>query len=93
MKLVTVTDMATGMLVDLDPEKIFYVRISEKMSATIIVSVGGAFVACREPKDEVMTKWQEAKNYKPEAPKLAESTPPVSGINPGLQVGNNPGGQ
>lgn len=86
MKFIVVTDMSSGMLVDIDPTKVFYVRVSEKMSATIIVSIGGAFVACREPKDEVMTKWLEAINYKPEAPQAA-------GINPGNQVGQTPGGQ
>lgn len=74
MKTVTVTDMASGMLVDLNPSQIFYVRVSDKMGATIIAAIGGAFVACREPKDEVMTKWQEALAFKPEVPAAAETT-------------------
>lgn len=88
MKFVTVTDMASGMIVDIDPDRIYYVRVSEKMGATIITSVGGAFVACREPKDEVLTKWQEAKtNNLGLANSQAESKQP-SGYSPGKQVGN-----
>lgn len=67
MKFVTVSDMATGNLIDIWPAHIFYVRINEKLNATLVVSVGGAFVACREPKDEVIKQWQEALIYKGEA--------------------------
>jgi hypothetical protein len=68
MRFVTVTDLATGNLIDIWPGHIFYVRINEKINATIVVSMGGAFVACREPKDEVLTKWQDALTNKTEAP-------------------------
>ena len=75
MKFVTVTDIASGMLVDLDPQMIFYVRVSEKMGATIVASIAGAYVACREPKDEVIKMWLDArKNNLEMAKSQVEST-------------------
>lgn len=75
MRLFTVTEMASGKTAYIYPGHVFYCRINEALGATIVVSQGGAFVPCKEPLDEVLQRWQDAMNNKPEAPAASPASP------------------